>query len=385
MDTKKITHIVVDEKFIMSAYMQFEEIKPEQNKFCVLVDDLEYEFIHIKPKKSIIKLTKTMILDEMRKLNENNIVVFHSLDPGFFDFIFALNEKVKVILFCFGYEIYGDGYFFLRKKVYTKTTKQVINIGDIKVKNKIKEFFIPFYRRIKPQIPLTNLEIKKNALARVDYMGCSFREEFLNIQKLINQKKQFFNFWYYSLEEMVDIKEPVLEGRNNVLIGNSASATNNHLDSFNFLNKLNFKDYSKVIVPLSYGDPVYGEVVLDRGEKLFGDAFTPLKQFIKYEEYVKIIKSCNVAIIYAKRQKAIGNILALLWYGAKVFLSKDNTFYWYLNRIGIHVYCIENYKNSKRFNLLNEEEVLNNRKVLMQNFTRKKLLNQLNNQIEELL
>ena len=97
--------------------MQFEEIKPEQNKFCVLVDDLEYEFIHIKPKKSIIKLTNTMILDEMKKLNENNIVVFHSLDPRFFDFIFALNEKVKVILFCFGYEIYGDGYFFLRKKV----------------------------------------------------------------------------------------------------------------------------------------------------------------------------------------------------------------------------------------------------------------------------
>ena len=40
MKGQKIIHICSDEKFIQSAYLQFEEVCPKNNLFFLIVDDI---------------------------------------------------------------------------------------------------------------------------------------------------------------------------------------------------------------------------------------------------------------------------------------------------------------------------------------------------------
>lgn len=115
-----------------------------------------------------------------------------------------------------------------------------------------------------------------------------------------------------------DSKELVIQ------VGNSADPSNNHFEIFSKL--LEYRDLDvKVFVPLSYGDPVYAETVVQRGRELFGDNFIPLLNFIPFNEYLEYLSRIDVAIFNHERQQAMGNIITLLGLGKKVYLRSDIT------------------------------------------------------------
>jgi hypothetical protein len=107
----------------------------------------------------------------------------------------------------------------------------------------------------------------------------------------------------------------------NILVGNSATPSNNHLEIFDCLARLDLSG-RRIIVPLSYGDLAYRDAIVSRGCELFGSAFTPLIDFLPQHEYAAITASCNIVVMNHKRQQALGNIGAGLYQGAHVFLDE---------------------------------------------------------------
>ena len=127
---------------------------------------------------------------------------------------------------------------------------------------------------------------------------------------------------------------------NSILIGNSATSANNHLDIFDIIKNTN----SKMIVPLSYGAygyQDYKERVIYQGNKLFKDNFHAIKSFLPIQEYDKILMSCNTMIMYHIRQQALGNIYMALYLGMRVFLNKKSITYKYMNDIGMIIFELE--------------------------------------------
>ena len=125
-----------------------------------------------------------------------------------------------------------------------------------------------------------------------------------------------------------------------ILIGNSATLSNNHLDIFDIIKNTN----SKMIVPLSYGAygyQDYKERVIYQGNKLFKDNFHAIKSFLPIQEYDKILMSCNTMIMYHIRQQALGNIYMALYLGMRVFLNKKSITYKYMNDIGMIIFELE--------------------------------------------
>ena len=171
---------------------------------------------------------------------------------------------------------------------------------------------------------------------------------------------------YYPLEVLFKGIENVKVRGENILLGNSASFTNNHIEAFNFLKGINLED-RKIIMPLSYGDKVYGEKVDEIGKSIFGSKLESIFHFIPLSEFNELLSTCNVVIMNHYRQQAVGNIIATLWMGAKVYLNEKNTFYHYLKRIGVYVYSIEKDLISSGLYVLkglDEEQVNHNREIL---------------------
>lgn len=122
-----------------------------------------------------------------------------------------------------------------------------------------------------------------------------------------------------------------------ILLGNSASETNNHFGAIDLLAKRQEQDF-EVICPLSYGDMEYGKRVIDYGEAKLGRKFNPITDFMKPEEYAKILAGVDAAIMFHRRQQAVNSIIGLLYLGKKVFLRSEVTTYeWLKNDLGIEV------------------------------------------------
>lgn len=162
-----------------------------------------------------------------------------------------------------------------------------------------------------------------------------------------------------------------------VQIGNSAGATNNHLDVFS---RLNLSDYSgdiEVYCPLSYGSKEYAAEVMRVGSALFGRSFVPMTEFLSYQDYMSFLDSVDIAIFDHERQQAFGNIIQLLGRGKKVFLNRKSTLYSLLSEMGIHVFdssCID-------FEILTEDSIANNNSIISNYFSEHALLKSLSSWI----
>lgn len=108
-----------------------------------------------------------------------------------------------------------------------------------------------------------------------------------------------------------------------ILLGNSATPTNQHIQMLNILSKFKNNDIC-IICPLSYGDKKYANEVIEYGTLQFGDKFKPLLDYIDLNSYFSFISDISVAIFNNNRQQAMGNINTALGMGCKVYIRSDS-------------------------------------------------------------
>ncbi|ATY81655.1 hypothetical protein CVS42_12995 [Aeromonas veronii] len=123
----------------------------------------------------------------------------------------------------------------------------------------------------------------------------------------------------------------------NVLVGNSASSTNNHIDIFTKLLPFMSKNIS-IFCPLSYGDKNYADFVASEGTRIFGDKFIPVFDFVSKEQYLDFLNKMDVAIFNHRRQQAMGNMIALLGMGKVVYMRNDVSTWSMFHQYGIKVF-----------------------------------------------
>lgn len=131
----------------------------------------------------------------------------------------------------------------------------------------------------------------------------------------------------------------------NILLGNSASRENKHLEALEYLSDFADKNI-KIYCPLSYGDTEeYKQEVIKIGNQLFGNKFEPVTNFMSSEDYAKFFSQINVAIFNNNRQQAMGNITLAAYLGCKIYL-RQNTTMWrqYVEIGGCHFYPVETIK-----------------------------------------
>lgn len=381
---RKIYHIAPDEKFINSGFQQFEAIRPNGNTLLIYgVKDGILKHITIdKSKRRFIELNP----NTFKNIPRNSIVIFHSIPDYILNFLPYLPPEVVIIGSVFGYETYEDKLFYPESILYDKITRSLFHKSNkfSEIKERIKYRVFPILRKINSKkFYITKTEIdkvkklkKKELLSRINLLCLPYYEELKSQERILKMKFKLFEFCYYPLEKILNVDSPVNMNKDTILIGHSGNSNGNHLDILNKVYEVIPKDL-KIKIPFSYGKEIYIERTTEIIEKTYPNVLI-LRNFMKIEDYNGILNSTKIAIFNNRRQQGMGNIISLLYFGAKVFLSKYNSLYLFFKNHGAVIYCYENELTKDSFMKgLSEEEILKNRNLLKQLFSSDVLRNKL--------
>ncbi len=342
----KFLHISTDNRFVNSAPTAFEKVAEGQN---------EYWIIH-EGKPEIVKVPITKLIapcdvagmNLAKELNDYDIVFLHSLIPEFYPLINNANDKVKFVWLGWGFDYYD----LLHKKLtLPKTTKLCGGQWRYRLRELKKRFVTKSYKK------------KTSLFPKIKYFCPVLPHEHKILKDKYDNLPDYFEWNYGALNPDLipaDHMDTRVNGEN-ILVGNSAHPSNNHVELFQTLKKINIKDRD-IIIPLSYGEDKYREKILP----LLDDQMKPITDFIERYSYMDIMQSCSIVLMNHRRQQAFGTIVIMLHMGAKLYLRSENPLYQRLKSWGVTVFSIEDlaHDQSDFFTPITKEQAEKNRQAV---------------------
>lgn len=379
-----ILHISQDEKFIKTAIRIFEHAAPGKNKYIIWSQDNQEKipsyfyrykvnsnnYIVSFPKKQ--KLLNSKSNSEVEKnaniefayygteeffqkigdLSKYKAIIFHSLVYNHAKLAITIKKVINLpmVWMPFGYEVHNMLPEFKTNVFHSKATK-------MPEKKSLKDIAFSLLNFFKAN------EIRKG-IKLMNYCAISIDDEFELYKTKINFDAKLIWFSYYPLDILTKNSNTKLNG-NNILIGNSSTPTNNHIETFELLSKLNLENRN-IIVPLSYGNKNYGDRIEKKGFIYFKDKIKCIRTFLPLNEYNEIISSCEIVIMNHTRQQAFGNILSALSFGATLYINEKSSIYSYLKKIGIFFYSTNSLNNiiNTKIPILSEYQIKSNQKIV---------------------
>jgi len=375
---RKHLHVFTDEKWTNSVVKSFIDSGEPNQEFVVIFQE-NYQ----APKYALsldLPLIKIVINSKeydnlILELNGYSSIFIHFLCDLKFEIIENVTDLTKLVWMCWGQDIHK----MIIPDSYMPSTRKLLWKNGLR-----QEFFwkyLLWLRQLK--FPFTR---RGKVLNRFNYCCPVIYHDLNQTNKKLNQKIKYLPFHYSTLEQILGkIIDSKCNGPN-ILIGNSSSYASNHLDVFEILKKL---DLSKrqIIVPLNYGDMIYGDQIEITGKAFFGKNFIALREFLDSDEYSGIIQSCSVAIFNHIRQQALGNIIICLWLGIRVYLNEKGSLFKYLKTLELPVFSIQTdlvFENDLIFEKLDNEQNAEVKRILMKEFGKENTNQLILNLFEEL-
>ena len=125
-----------------------------------------------------------------------------------------------------------------------------------------------------------------------------------------------------------------------IQVGHRAVSDLNHIALLKRLSV--YKDENiNILLPLSYGDMKYAQVVKDYAYSIFGGKAKVLDKMVSLEEYRRLLSNVDMLIIDSKRQIALGNIHSMFYMRKKVCLPSDSLLSVFFKENGVKIYEID--------------------------------------------
>lgn len=95
----------------------------------------------------------------------------------------------------------------------------------------------------------------------------------------------------------------------------------------------------KIVVTtiLSYGDMKWKDEIIELGNKLFGDDFEPITEYMNAQDFSEFLKGVDVYVLNQRRQQGVTTLVAHLELGHKAYIREDVTTYRYLHEHGVDI------------------------------------------------
>lgn len=341
----RVLHLIIDEKFFSFVYEVFREVAGAENRYVALVDCPEQEFTHIGgiPLWRAAGAEYAESAQATEDLTWCNVLLVHWRHEAAASVVAKAPNSVIVVWSGWG----GDYYSLLQggeSALYGEQTRQLLRRLNAAPSNTIRGSI----RRVKEAIngifggyEDNAIEHDDMSIGRFDYFSAPIRDDYDLLKIALDDRfrAEYVQLNYGSVERTFQPRGCGVSG-SDILLGNSATATNNHMEMISLLSSIDLED-RKVVVPLSYGSKEYGDEIERFGLRLLGEKFVPIREFMPLNEYNLLISSCSTVLMNHRRQQAIGNIGTALCNGAKLFLDENNVLYKFFVRKGACVFSIK--------------------------------------------
>ena len=222
--------------------------------------------------------------------------------------------------------------------------------------------------------PEQQSQLKKKLIKRIKHFVTYIPGDYEYVKLKYGARGYYHECFIYPSNLYKDIKVfPKSTSTINILVGNSATETNNHIEVFEKLYLYKSEDII-IYCPLSYGNENYAKFIISKGYEMFGKKFKPLTEFLPFNEYVKFLSEIDIALFNHNRQQGMGNNITLLGLGKKVYMRSDTAQYRMFRELGVKVFDIDS-----EFNLepIEEEIKKKNIEIMKSFFSEKRLKEQL--------
>lgn len=274
--------------------------------------------------------------------NKNEIHLKNTF--SLFFFFFKLPKNSKVIIHDYSSFIFPIILFVHRKRIefsWVIWGWDLYSLSEKTFKNSIRKYALGYFSKVH-----------------------GFKQDFRYLKDYYNKELEFKEFVYSppTLELNINNSFDSSNIKNNsILVGHSASLDNNHIECLNYICKHIDKSF-KVYCILSYGgSSKYIDLVEKKGYELFGNRFIPIFNFMSPNEFNSFLDSIKFAILFNKRQSAVGFIYSCLSRGVQIALFKSSTPFEYLTSRGI---ILNDIRSIDKINFLNHEK-----KIIENNFS----------------
>lgn len=341
-----LIHLFEDEKFVDSTIEQFEAVTPGKNRYLVFSDH--------EPLNHPKRVDKIEILpNRFGALNlpsiyqDCDLIIVHYMTPIKAYVVKNKPADIQVLWSVWGKDAYD--HFSDFEQFLPKTRKLVKwDYRNLLKRSPIYQVYHQFKYGVK------SIDKEKEVLEKIDFLSTVLPTEYKLICSEFGLQAKYVQFNYDSLGNTLQEKTNTSLG-DRVLLGNSATPTNNHLDVFPFL-----KDRGHLlVVPLNYGDRLYASKIVEAGRNCFGNNFLPILEYMDFRAYKGLVSDCNSMIMYHLRQQGLGNILLALYLGLRVFLHPFGAVYQYMKNIGMEVFDPDRDRELIGVELLNEQKIKN--------------------------
>lgn len=359
----QVAHFVHDNQFIDSAYYQFEEVLPGRNVFYITTKRERIKHIKETP---VVHISKFSFKNPffIRQLNQFSFIVLHALSNFNRELVAHAEMNTKFVWIGMGYDYY-DLIFKNKEDKYLCKTLEIINkLSEHGRKKSMAFHFIksPLRRIIYKNFPKTKI------LHRISYFSPVLPIEHSIIESQMNAPIPKYIHWNYGLNAklVLDLDDTQTFSGNSILLGNSSSPNNNHLEAIDLLKQIG-NNSRKIICPLSYGLYTnYADYIESYGSACLGEAFIGIREYLPHDEYFTLISECSNVIMNHLRQEGVGVISAMLLKGAKVFLNHKNPIYLHFKDLGVRVFSIDDLRKDPSLldRRLSACDIEKNRKIL---------------------
>lgn len=83
----------------------------------------------------------------------------------------------------------------------------------------------------------------------------------------------------------------------------------------------------RIVTILSYGDIAWNKKILAKGKYDFGEKFTPILQYIPYNNYLKFLARNDILVWNHERPQGMSTIFTSMLLGKKIFMRSENIDY----------------------------------------------------------
>ena len=358
----RILHIGPDTQFVQFAAVAFESVAPGANEYIVIGRSGQGTIDYPVPggPMHVVSPDARGVAAAFARYREHDLVVAHSMTLHAAAVFTRAHKKTVTVWSGWGYDYYSNDPSESEDLFGPQTRELVERLARSGASRP------PVLRRTAGALWGSFARfLTRRAAARSDYFSAPVPTD----EPVFRSRFPQFHGGYCQLNyaNLADTFASIGENsqrRGGILIGNSATPTNNHLEAFELLAGRDLEG-RQVIVPLNYGDPAYRDAVVEHGTELFGSAFVPVVDRMPLEEYNALVAGCDVVIVNTRRQQALGNIGTALYTGANVILDEANPVYGFLRSGGATVRTTAELRaGDSLFRPLEEDELAANRAFL---------------------
>lgn len=328
----KIVHVFSDTTFI-SEYEHFNY--PYIANTILIIGPGPKGCLDSVPAPAIISNIKNELQKILKICSESDLTILYEMDYSKSQLAIMIPCNVIVAWRFFGAELYD-----LRPELYLSE----LSLKFLRKKSEQLRKLTDPKAIIRKLHDLTSIRSQRNntffkAIKRVNLLLGLSEYEYSHLISIWKQLPPF-------LQLPVNYKRNELrlrEKKDIIIIGNSRSSYNNHLDIIELINNNPAKGEYRYMVPFSYGiENSYTREVrnLIRGSH---KQYILIDELLDSKSYSDLLASAKAAVFNTYRQMAMGNISFCIGSGVKVYLNKNNVIFNWLKDTGLKVFTIEDF------------------------------------------